>query len=83
MKAAEPAHTGSGLRDCLGSIDGNREADPELCSAPFDAIMVLMPMTSPCEFSSGPPELPGLMAASVWMASSIGAPSRSGLSEWN
>ena len=34
-----------------------------------------MPITSPCEFSSGPPELPGLMAASVWMASSIGAPS--------
>jgi len=37
--------------------------------------MVLMPMTSPREFSSGPPELPGLMAASVWMASSMGAPS--------
>ena len=28
-------------------------------------------MTSPREFSSGPPELPGLMAASVWMASSM------------
>ena len=37
--------------------------------------MVLMPMTSPEELSSGPPELPGLMAASVWMASSMGAPS--------
>ncbi len=37
--------------------------------------MVLMPMTSPRELSSGPPELPGLMAASVWMASSMGAPS--------
>jgi S1-C subfamily serine protease len=34
--------------------------------------MVLMPMTSPRELSKGPPELPGLMAASVWMASSVG-----------
>ena len=32
-----------------------------------------MPITSPCELSSGPPELPGLMAASVWMASSMTA----------
>ena len=31
----------------------------------FDRIIVLMPMTSPCQFISGPPELPGLMAASV------------------
>src|SRR4051812_41233116 len=28
-----------------------------------------MPMTCPAMFTSGPPELPGLMAASVWMAS--------------
>ena len=33
-----------------------------------------MPMTSPCELSSGPPELPGLMAASVWMAFSMSWP---------
>ena len=26
-----------------------------------------MPMTLPRESTSGPPELPGLMAASVWM----------------
>ena len=45
---------------------------PEDCSAPFDAIIVLMPMTSPREFSSGPPELPGLIDASVWIAPSIG-----------
>jgi hypothetical protein len=30
-------------------------------------IAVFMPMTSPREFKSGPPELPGLIAASVWM----------------
>ena len=29
--------------------------------------MVLTPITSPLMFSSGPPLLPGLMAASVWM----------------
>ena len=28
---------------------------------------VFMPMTSPAISTSGPPELPGLMAASVWM----------------
>ena len=28
-----------------------------------------MPTTSPCRFTSGPPELPGLIAASVWIAS--------------
>jgi len=38
---------------------------PELWSAPLEAIMVLMPMTSPRELRSGPPEFPGLMAASV------------------
>ena len=33
-------------------------------------IAVLMPITSPARFRSGPPELPGLIAASVWMKSS-------------
>ena len=32
------------------------------------AIAELMPMTSPAMFTSGPPELPGLIAASVWIA---------------
>ena len=35
---------------------------------------VLMPTTSPCEDTSGPPELPGLSAASVWITSSISRP---------
>ena len=30
-------------------------------------IAVFMPITSPREFKSGPPELPGLIAASVWI----------------
>ena len=32
---------------------------------PLEAIELLMPMTSPFKFTSGPPELPGLIAASV------------------
>ncbi len=37
-------------------------------------IAVLMPTTSPREETSGPPELPGLSAASVWITSSISRP---------
>ena len=36
---------------------------------PFDAIELLIPMTSPFMLTRGPPELPGLIAASVWMKS--------------
>ncbi|MDF2708852.1 MAG: hypothetical protein K0R62_4504 [Nonomuraea muscovyensis] len=32
------------------------------------AMAELTPTTSPLPLTSGPPELPGLMAASVWMA---------------
>ena len=37
-------------------------------------VAVFTPMTSPLELTSGPPELPGLRAASVWMTSSIRRP---------
>src|SRR6185437_11749199 len=37
---------------------------------------VLMPITSPREDTSGPPELPGFKAASVWITSSINRPLR-------
>jgi hypothetical protein len=37
-------------------------------------IAVLTPMTSPEDETSGPPELPGLSAASVWITSSIMRP---------
>ena len=33
-------------------------------------IAVLMPISSPLELISAPPELPGLIEASVWMKSS-------------
>ncbi len=35
------------------------------------AIWALMPITRPWPSSSGPPELPGLMAASVWITSAM------------
>ena len=38
---------------------------PELESSRCPAIATLTPMTSPCASSSAPPELPGLIAASV------------------
>ena len=37
---------------------------------------VFTPITSPREETSGPPELPGLSAASVWITSSISRPVR-------
>ena len=39
----------------------------------WETIAVLMPTTSPSRFTSGPPLLPGLMAASVWMKFSYSA----------
>ena len=39
------------------------------------AIWELMPITRPSPSSSGPPELPGLIAASVWITLRIGKPS--------
>ena len=43
-------------------------AKPMFCASAMTA--VLMPITSPHRFRSGPPELPGLMDASVWMSGS-------------
>src|SRR5215207_629714 len=48
-----------------------------------EAIAVLMPMTSPSVSMSAPPELPGLMAASVWMASMTASVAPLGSSPWS
>ena len=42
--------------------------------APRPMAAVLMPTTSPWLVTNGPPELPGLMAASVWMTLSMSRP---------
>ena len=53
-------------------FDGTAKPTPTLpLPLPPVAIWVFTPTTRPRESSSGPPELPGLMAASVWMTSSI------------
>ena len=48
----------------LHRVDRDGEAD---VLRPRRMMAVLMPTTSPSALTSGPPELPGLMAASVWM----------------
>ncbi len=72
----DPAVLGEVVEHSLRGVDRDRKADAGGLIEPFEAMRVVMPMTSPRELSSGPPELPGLMAASVWMASSMGCPLR-------
>ena len=57
-----------------GLVDRDREAEADRAGLaaglePRVAIALLMPTTSPRMLTSGPPELPGLIAASVWIAS--------------
>ena len=54
---------------------------PEL--EPVDSICELTPITWPCALNSGPPELPGLIAASVWITSSIEKPLGEEISRWS
>ena len=54
-------------------VDRDGEADADVAALadrlpPTVAIAELTPITSPSRLTSGPPELPGLIAASVWMA---------------
>ena len=44
----------------------------------LETIAELTPITRPALSSSGPPELPGLMAASVWMTPLISRPEAAG-----
>lgn len=44
------------------------EPDCPLKEEPSDAIAEFTPMTAPVASTRGPPEFPGLMAASVWSA---------------
>jgi len=58
------------LDDGLGAVDRDGEADP--CASSMMA--VLIPITAPLILTSGPPEFPGLIAASVWIRSWRAAP---------
>ena len=62
------------LGHALGVVDGDAEAHADVAageleeeSEPAEAMATLTPMISPLLFTSAPPELPGLMAASVWI----------------
>jgi len=62
--------------DCVNGFCTKEKAPeakptPELEPLPL-RIWLLTPITRPLPSSSGPPELPGLIAASVWTASAIG-----------
>ena len=65
IRGVRPARRSSST----GSADEIEIAKPMLFADPGSAIAVLMPMTRPSTSTSGPPELPGLIAASVWIAS--------------
>ena len=71
---AEPAaprlaEFASWLDDADGQLRGIEKPMP-IEPPDGEMIAVLMPTTSPCMLNSGPPELPRLIAASVWMKSS-------------
>ena len=70
---SQPRTTFPFSRSCgrisLAMLIGTANPTPEDCWVPPVMIMVLMPITSPLVFSSGPPELPGLIEASVWIIS--------------
>ena len=65
--ATRPLFSSWGIAD-LAVLIGTAKPMPTLpLPLPPVAICELIPMTWPCAFSNGPPELPGLIAASVWI----------------
>ena len=80
-----PAHfarTDQLRHDAFGNIDRNRKTHP---SRPPDGerICELIPIMRPCESSNGPPEFPGLIDASVWIAPSMGRSLRARIGRCN
>ena len=69
---------------CLAVSIGTAKPMPTLPLLPLPpvAICELMPITRPAASISGPPELPGLIAASVWMTSSISKPLGAWIVRW-
>ena len=67
---SQPRRTSWNSRSCamIGSTVSEGVAKPMPMEPPEgDRMAVLMPITSPFMSKSGPPELPLLMEASVWM----------------
>jgi hypothetical protein len=61
----------SGLEPAPAASQWARRPMPCACTpgSAWPPTRVLMPMTWPWRFVSGPPELPGLIGTSVWIAS--------------
>ena len=55
----------------FAELMGTAKPTPADWGRPRVMISVLMPMTSPLVLRRGPPELPGLMEASVWIMSTV------------
>jgi hypothetical protein len=72
----------SSLTTLLTVFTGTAKPIPTFPSEPAVAICVLTPITSALAFRSGPPEFPRLIAASVWMTSSIGKFVGEEISRW-
>jgi hypothetical protein len=58
---------------CATVFEATAKPTPELDPSPVEVVLSVAiwsarPMTSPLPSSSGPPELPGLIGASVWIA---------------
>ena len=70
MRSAPGRRTCSWSSECLTTSTGTAKPTP---SPPPDWLSIcwLMPITRPSGPTSGPPELPGLIAASVWIAPAI------------
>ena len=64
-------------------VDRHREADADVAVLPPPVwICELIPITWPELSISGPPELPGLIAASVWMTCEIEKPLGAWIWRW-
>ena len=69
----QPRRVWPNSRSCATTLDAISEGTekPMPIEPPVgEMIAVFTPMTSPARLNSGPPELPRLIAASVWMKSS-------------
>ena len=74
-RRARPRRPSRAPAATVSAVDRDREADADAAEPPPPvAIWELTPITRPAASSSGPPELPGLSAASVWITSSIANP---------
>jgi len=52
----------------LAESIGTAKLTPSKPDSRLERICALIPITRPCASSSGPPELPWLIGASVWIA---------------